>query len=109
MIGWSSNIDIKISIFQIKSEAPKYGSYSILLRHHTHARIPLCYRENFPVLVSKTPVLSEPSFGEYKKINFDFYCSPFAFNPCGRKTCILVSVIINLASTSVDFPLEELT
>jgi hypothetical protein len=79
-----------------------------LTSSYTHARIPLCYRENFPFLVSKTPVLSEPS-RNIREINFDFYCSPFAFNPCGRKTCILVSVIINLASTSVDFPLEELT
>jgi hypothetical protein len=51
------------------------SSYVII---HTHARIPLCYRENFPVLVSKTPVLSEPSFEDIEKSILTF-TAPFCF------------------------------
>ena len=59
----------------------------------------------FPFLVSKTPILSDPSNGAIKeKSIFILTEPPFGFNPCGRKTCILVSVMAYLASFSVATP-----
>ena len=63
-----------------------------------------------PFLVSKTPIRSEPSKGAInEKSILIFTIPPFGFNPCGRKTCILVSEITYFAATSVTFPLEEVT
>jgi hypothetical protein len=59
----------------------------------------------FPFFVSKTPVLSDLPLVRYKKINFYFTDPPLDFKTSGKKTCILVSEITNLASLSVTLPL----